>query len=70
MSEIKERLSPNIDPPTTMPSIKGSGMPICAEMPTAMGASAAMVPHDVPIAIDMKQDAKKILASIVSAGSR
>ena len=53
VSEMMERLSPNMAPPTTDPSrIIISRPPFCAT-PTAIGVIAAMVPIEVPQAVLM-----------------
>src|SRR5699024_7415234 len=55
VSEIKDKLSPNIAPPTTVPNTKGRLRPVCEASPTPIGATAVMVPIDVPIAKDKIQ---------------
>ena len=55
VSEIMERLSPNIAPHTTAPIHTAIGKPVFSLMPTAIGASAAIVPIEVPIDTDIKQ---------------
>ena len=55
VSDMKERLSPKKAPPTTIATIKGTLEPHSAARPVAIGASATMVPTDVPTAIEMKQ---------------
>ena len=59
VSEIKDRLSPKKAPPTMMAVMKGMLMPASAAMPEAMGTSATMVPTEVPMAMEMKQAARK-----------
>lgn len=54
VSEIKERLSPNIAPHTTAPTARGNENPVFWLMSTAMGVRATMVPTEVPIAIEIK----------------
>ena len=55
VSEITERLSPNIAPPTTVPIHRGSDSPPFVATTTAMGARTVMVPTLVPIAIEIRQ---------------
>ena len=60
VSEMKERLSPNIAPLMTTPSIMASGIPARSAIPTATGAKATIVPTDVPTDVEMKQAVMKI----------
>ena len=60
---MNDRLSPNMAPLTTTPSIRASGIPVLSAIPTATGAKATIVPTDVPTEMDMKQAAKKIPAA-------
>ena len=55
VSEIMERLSPNMAPPTTAPRHSPMDTPIFSVSPTAIGASATIVPTDVPMEMEMKQ---------------
>lgn len=64
VSEIKERLSPNIAPPTTAAIVIAPEMPSSPLRPALIGATAAIVPIDVPIDIEIKQ------AMINSPGSK
>ena len=50
VSEIKDKLSPNIAPPTTTPQISGKLIPVSFAIPTAIGVKADTVPIEVPIA--------------------
>ena len=52
VSEIIERLSPNIAPETTAPMHNAPAIPVLSLIPTAIGAKAAMVPTEVPIAVE------------------
>ena len=52
VSEINERLSPNMAPPTTEPTQKGTLKPELLATATAMGTIRVMVPTEVPIARD------------------
>lgn len=59
VSDMTDRLSPNIDPPTKEPSIKAIFMPPLFARPRAMGPRAVIVPTDEPVAIEIKQAIKK-----------
>ena len=50
VSEINERLSPNIEPPTTAPKQTGTVNPELAATATAIGEIKVIVPTEVPIA--------------------
>ena len=63
VSDIKDRLSPNMAPLTTTPSIRASGIPVLSAIPTATGARATIVPTEVPTEIDIKQAARNIPAA-------
>ena len=58
VSDMKERLSPKNAPPTMMPVMSGMLDPIPAAIPAAIGTSATIVPTEVPIAIETKQEAR------------
>ena len=53
VSEMKDRLSPNIAPPTTAPSSMTMFKLAFSATPTAMGVMAAMVPMEGPQAVDI-----------------
>ncbi len=55
VSEIKDRLSPNIAPPTTVPTQNGSESPPFAATAQAIGARTVIVPTLVPIAMEIRQ---------------
>ena len=55
VSEITDKLSPNTAPPITAAIHIADEIPVFSLTPTAMGASAAMVPIDVPMEIEIKQ---------------
>ena len=63
VSDIKERLSPKKEPPTTIATIKGSATPTLSASPIATGVNATMVPTLVPIESEIKHAAKKIPAN-------
>jgi len=60
VSEIMDRLSPNMAPLTQAPRIKGAGMPLFSAMPAAMGMMAATVPMEVPVAVPIKAEIRKM----------
>ena len=70
VSEIMDKLSPNMAPPMTTPSRSVSGMSVCSPTPTAMGAMAATVPMLVPIAVEMKAPMRKSPGRIMDGGRR
>ena len=51
-------------PHTVAPTQMAMGISACWETPNAIGASAVMVPMDVPIEREMKQPMTKIPATI------
>ena len=55
VSEMKDRLSPNMAPPTTVATHSGREKPPFRETSAAMGTSTVMVPTLVPIAMEMRQ---------------
>ena len=63
VSEIKERLSPNMAPLTTTALISAGEMPVCAARPAATGVSATIVPTEVPTETDMTHAAKNTPAA-------
>ena len=68
VSEMKERLSPKKAPPTIRAVVIGRLMPVWAAMPAAIGTRATMVPTLVPMAMEMKQAARKRPARISFPG--
>ena len=68
VSEMTERLSPNIAPPITAAIISGSERPALSAVATAMGPTALMVPTEVPVATAMNEDMMNIPPVIYSAG--
>src|SRR5699024_2959035 len=54
VSDIIDKLSPNIAPPTTVAIDKAIEISVDSEIPTPTGANAATVPMDVPIATEIK----------------
>ena len=55
VSEIKERLSPNIAPPITAPTHSGAAKPEAVDTARAIGVISVMVPTEVPMARETKQ---------------
>ena len=53
VSEMIDRLSPNIAPPRTAPSTTTRSRPEASATPSAIGTTAAIVPMDVPIASEI-----------------
>ena len=68
VSEIMERLSPNIDPPITAPMRRAGASPSGPAKPSAMGVTAAMVPQEVPMAREIRQETRNTPATISPAG--
>ena len=68
VSEIMERLSPNMAPPAQAPSIRGTLRPLSLARPTAMGTRAVMVPTDVPVAVPRKAEITNMPATRSSTG--
>src|SRR4029077_11629022 len=58
VSEITDRLSPNIAPPKTVPATSGKLSPAASDMPMCMGTTVEMVPIDVPMENDTKHEIK------------
>ena len=56
VSDIKDKLSPNIAPPMTIPTASGVGIPILLAKPIPIGTMAVIVPIEVPIEKDIKQE--------------
>ena len=70
VSEIMDKLSPNIAPPTTVATDKAGKKSACTLSPAAIGAIVAIVPIDVPIAVDIKADTRNIPINRNSDGIR
>ena len=70
VSEIMDRLSPNMAPPAQAPSIIGTLRPLSAARPTAMGTSEVMVPTEVPVAVPKKAEMTNTPAASSSTGIR
>ena len=70
VSDIIERLSPNIAPPITAAIATAEEISAFSAIPIAIGPIAAIVPIDVPIAVAIKADIAKIPANINCKGQR
>ena len=68
VSEIKDKLSPNIAPPTTTAAIRDRGSPVWADRPAATGVRATIVPTEVPTETEITQAARKIPAASTLPG--
>ena len=55
VSDIIDKLSPNMAPPITVAIASAIGISVCSAMPIPIGANATTVPIDVPIEVEMKQ---------------
>ena len=69
VSEIIDKLSPNIAPDTTAPIQIATGKLVSLAIPTAIGAKAVIVPIDVPIDMDIKHPIKNRPTIMYFAGS-
>ena len=70
VSEIMERLSPNMPPPTTAAiTTLGERLPFSAT-PMAMGMSAEIVPMEVPVAVPKKAAMTNMPAASREGGTR
>ncbi len=70
VSEMNDRLSPKKAPPTTMAVMKAVSTPVSAAIPQATGTRATIVPTLVPMAIDIKHEARKIPANTSFPGRK
>ena len=70
VSEIKERLSPNIAPPITDATQNARLNPDALETAAAIGIRRVIVPTEVPIATDTKQATTNKTATENLAGMR
>ena len=68
VSEIKDRLSPNMAPPITEPTHSAREKPDTLDTAAAMGTMSVMVPTEVPMAVDTKQAATNNTATEAQAG--
>ena len=68
VSEIKERLSPNMAPPMTDAMHSGIDTPEAAATATPMGVMRVMVPTEVPMAVETKQLTTNRTATAKRAG--
>jgi hypothetical protein len=70
VSEITDKLSPNIEPPINAAITSGICKPPFSANPTAIGPTATIVPTDVPVANEIKHAIIKIPAVIYCAGTK
>ena len=68
VSEMKDRLSPNMAPPTTLPVHSAVSKPDAWATSNAMGMMRVMVPTEVPIAVETKQATTNSTATASFAG--
>ena len=68
VSDINDKLSPNIAPPITDPTHNGTENPDTPATATAIGTINVIVPTDVPIAVDTKQATTNNTATANLAG--
>ena len=68
VSEIMDRLSPNMAPPTTAPAQTAREKPVFSLIPTAMDESAVMVPTLVPMEMEIKQPIRNSPATATLEG--
>ena len=59
VSDIKDRLSPNMAPPTIEPRIRGIFRSAAPAAARATGTSTEIVPQEVPIAMERIQEIRK-----------
>ena len=69
VSEITDRLSPNVAPPITAPITSARSSPAASDTPSAIGETAAIVPIDVPTASD-RNPATRNNPGRISAGGK
>ena len=60
VSEINDRLSPNMAPPNKAPHIIGRETLPASAKPTTIGAKATIEPTEVPVDMDKKEAIMKI----------
>ena len=68
VSEMKDRLSPNMAPPTTLPVHSAVSKPDACATSNAMGMMRVMVPTEVPMAVETKQATTNSTATANRAG--
>ena len=68
VSEMNERLSPNIAPPMTEPMHSARWNPDAFATATAMGTISVIVPQDVPMAVETKHETMNSTATANRAG--
>ena len=68
VSEIMDRLSPNMAPHTTAPRQIAVPRPVSCAMPIPIGAMAVMVPTEVPMETEIKQPMIKRPVTAIDGG--
>gem|GEM_PF-6555270 len=68
VSEIMERLSPNMAPETMAPASRAGDKPSGPANAMAMGATAAIVPQLVPTASEIRDETRKSPATMKLSG--
>ena len=68
VSEMKDRLSPNMAPPMTEAMHSATEKPETFATATPMGTNRVMVPTEVPMAMETKQAAMNRTMTAVQAG--
>ena len=68
VSEMNDRLSPNIAPPMTEPMHSGRLKPDVRATAIAMGTISVMVPQEVPMAVETKHETTNRTATANRAG--
>ena len=70
VSEMKERLSPNMAPPMTDATQRAREKPEVSDTAAAIGTIRVMVPTEVPMEVETKQATTKRTATEKRAGIR
>jgi hypothetical protein len=68
VSDINDKLSPNIAPPITDAIHNCTEKPEASDTATAIGTISVIVPTEVPIAVDTKHETTKSTATANFAG--
>ena len=64
VSEMIDKLSPSIAPPTRQPRTSPKGVPDFSAIATAIGPTAAQQPTDVPVAVEIKAEIRDVESKI------
>ena len=68
VSEMIDKLSPSIAPPTRQPRTSPKGVPDFSAIATAIGPTAAQQPTDVPVAVEIKAEIRNTPAAKYCGG--